>query len=447
MGVTIEHDDRPPPGQMDSVETYAREQAVQSEADVLGGLRELDGAEGVKWHIYRINAEDPIKNGFLEKWGTAMLSQENIRDKFGPGTYKVRGHYPNGTYAAHRTVEIAGDAPRREPTTQEAKNANRGATAPLDMTQLLLLLDERDQRRRAEEQARRDENQSFWKTLAATLAPVVAPKILDMVSGNRNGTVTELLTGLKELRALDGPQKTGASSIKETLETVALLRDAFDVGGSRPGDKSVWDVLTELAKGAGPKIGGVLEALPKLVNGARPHLPINAPPGTGGTLLRAPNSAHVEVPSPSHVHVTASHSVSDAAGESVTPLSTNSDGASVSAAEPITLQTSPRSATPTSGEGEDMNALLIPHIPFLRKSLELWVTKASQNSDPNLYGGLFLDNLPEPLKARPAILLGLLKRDDWWDVLKQVDERAAPYQGWFTELRVYLVDTLEDEIR
>lgn len=440
MAITIEQqaDDRPPVNQMDSVDAYAREQALQSEADVLEGLRELDGAEGVRWHIFRISDPDLTRNGFLDRWGTDQLTQENLRDKFGPGKYKVRGHYPNGTFAAHRTIEIAGDAPKRGQATNEKPTAN----APMDVTQMLLLMDQRDERRRQEEAARRDENQNFWKSLAATLAPIVAPKILDMVTGNRQGGVTELLAGLKQLRELEGTPKTGTSGIKDTLETIALLRDTFDSGGSRPGDKGVWDVLTELAKGAGPKIGAALEALPNLVSAAKSPLPLSAPLATRGISLSPQNSAHAVSPNPSPVLVTDSHSVSGVPAESQTPTSMSTGDGNLSEAESITSPISPRSETPTNGE--DMNLALMPHIPFLRKSLELWITKAGQNSDPTLYGGLFMDNLPDGLKQRPQILLPLLERDDWFSILQQLDERVTPFPGWFGELRSYLIEYIKE---
>jgi hypothetical protein len=431
MTVSIENDDRPPNTQMDSVDAFAREQALQSEQDVLEGLRNLEAAEGVRWYIYRINATDPTLNGFLDRWGTVQLTQENMRDKFGSGTYKVRGHYPNGTIAAHRTIEIAGDAPRREAL--KATPITPSAGEPQSITQVMLMLDERDARRRAEENARREDNASFWKGLAATLAPIVAPKLIDLVTGgNRQGTVTELLTGLKELRALDGPPgKSGASGIKETLETLALLRDTFDTG-SRAGEKGPWDALTELARAAGPKVGALLEALPQLANNARPASLTNVPPGMRVTSSSLPNGVPAAPPNPLNASATASQSVFDAAVASEHPNLPNSESI-----------TSPTSETnPIQTNGEDMNLALVALIPFFRKQLELLVVKAAANSDPTLYADLLLDNLPVGV-TRP-MLTEFLARDDWWSVMQQFDERVIPYEGWFREFRTTLIESLRE---
>lgn len=440
MAVTLEHggDDRPPNTQMDSVETYAQEAALRSEMDVLEGLRELEGAEGVKWFIYRINAPDPSQNGFLDRWGTALLTQENLRDKFGPGTYKVRGHYPNGTYAAHRTIEIAGDAPRRD---QTASGRNLKEGGAMDVTQLLVMLDQRDERRRAEEAAKRDENQSFWKSLAATLAPIVAPKILDMVTGgNKQGTVPELLAGLKELRALDQPA-TGRNSVKEMLETFALMKDAFD-GGSRVGEKGPWDALTELAKGAGPKLGAVLEALPNALNGSKPNLPMSGPLAMRAISSSRPNSVRVDTPNPLPVAVMDSPSASDAGDESETPRSTNSVDGNTNSPEAIPSPISETNPIPTNGEEGDMNLALVSLLPYLRKQMELLVIKAARNSDPGLYAELLLDNLPDGVN--PKTLLAFIQRDDWWTVLQEFDARVEPYAGWFTNFRNDLIDAIEN---
>jgi hypothetical protein len=448
MTVTLENDDRPPNTQVDSVDTFAREVAARSEADVLEGLRELEGAEGVKWFIYRINAPDPTQNGFLDRWGTALLTQENLRDKFGPGSYKVRGHYPNGTYAAHRTIEIAGDAPRRE-VGKDTKTVT--ASGPMDLPQLLVMLDARDERRRAEEAAKRDENQSFWKSLAATLAPIVAPKLIDLMTGNtgKQGTVTELLTGLKELRSLDGPTKSGVGGLKETLEMVALMRDTFD-GGSRVGEKGPWDALTELARAAGPKVGAVLEALPQALNVGKSNLPTTATAAMRVISSSPPNSARVASPNLSPVPVTASLSVSGAPDGFPTAPSTNS-GENTTNPEVIRSETSETNPTPASGDGaahgtsgsEDMNLGYVALIPYMRKQLELLVLKAHRNSDPSLYAELMLDNLPEGVQ--PQTILDFLQRDDWWHMLNQFDERVQPYGGWFENLRTELITLINDK--
>lgn len=422
---TVDHaaealsDDRPPAGQLDSVEIYANEQARQSEDDVLAGLRSIDRAEGVMWSIYRLNDPDPSRNGFLTKWGTSMIAMENIRDKFGPGTYRVRGHYPNGTFATQRDVPIAGDAPRRLPP-------ENNAVATPDIQTLLVTLDERQARRDAESEARRAADRDFWKNLLAVAVPVALPKLIDLFAPKREG-VAEMLAGLKSLRELEGPAERGGG-IKSALDIIQSIRELDGGGGSRAGEKGPWDALTELAKSAGPKLGESLQAIGSALASAKS--------GGAVTSLPMPNGVHAGAPGMSVAPVMGSRFVS-----TVADVSHPNSFMTSTTPSPVAEQIGSPILNPKSDSGEsenDMQVALLALVPMLRSQIDIWVVKAASDSDPELYADLLLDNLP-PNVTRD-MLRKFLERDDWWSMLQQFDARVAPYIGWFANLRMALLD-------
>lgn len=418
--VEVLSDDRPPAGQLDSVETYANEQARQSEDDVLAGLRSIDRAEGVMWSIYRLNDPDPSRNGFLTKWGTSMIAMENIRDKFGPGTYRVRGHYPNGTFATQRDVPIAGDAPRRLPPEN-----NIVAPTP-DIQTLLITLDERQARRDAEAESRRKADSDFWKNLLAVAVPVALPKLIDLFTPKREG-VTDMLAGLKALRELEAPAERGGG-IKSALDIIQSIRELDGGSSSRAGEKGPWDALTELAKSAGPKLGESLQAIGSALTSAK---------SAGiGTFSPTPNGVRAGAPGMLAAPVTDSRSVTTVADE----LRPN-DSTNFITPNPVgTVPTSATSSPPNSNDTpeEQMQLALLALVPVLRSQLDVWVVKAASDSDPELYADLLLDNLP-PNVTRD-MLRKFLERDDWWPMLQQFDARVTPYIGWFANLRNALIE-------
>lgn len=424
-------DDRPPNTQMDSVEGYAQEQAQQSEADVLTGLRALERAESVRWNIYRINDPDPARNGFLQTWGTAQLSQEALRDHFGAGTYRVRGHYPNGTFATQRDIPVAADAPRRQlmGAGHGSGSGNNAVQNEQSVQSLLLVLDERDQRRRAEERAAKDDDKTFWKDMAKLMAPILAPKILDVLTGSGKNTVKEIAD---TLMALQVNQSNKGSSVKETIELMMLMRD-FDSGGSKnPGEKGIWDALTELAKSAGPKLGGILETL----QNAKPI----APYGGVGTLSPMQSGAPVVAPVLLPVNATDSASVSTVADASGSPSSQPSlaDRVRISQTSSVSPTSSLSEESSGGSGGGDMNLMWLRLIPFMKQQLQFLLEKAFKNSDPALYAELLLDNFPDGIK--PDDLVDFLKRDDWWNSLVAFDPRVQNYPGWFSQLRSELIE-------
>lgn len=416
-------DDRPPTTQVDTPEAFAREQLQQNEADVIQGLRELERAESVKWHVYRIGDPDPGRNGFLVTWGTAQLSQENLRDHFGSGNYRVRGHYPNGTFATQRDIPVAGDAPRRALAAQHASSA----PAQTDVASILLIMDQRAATARAEKGA-------FWEKLALAIGPLVAPQLVAMLQP-KTGGVTELVQGLAALKQL---QPEPASGMKQMTEMIEFVRN-LDGGHSRgPGEKGPWDALTELARGAGPHLGTALE-----------RLQMNAGKG-GASIFSPPPSfapAVARFPSPAIATGVGSALPAGVASDPTTPLPMDFPPPIISPTSPTTPRTSGDPADGTSaGQAIESDPMQLAHLkllPFLRSQTEFLLVKAARNADADLYADLLLDNIPDGVA--PEILHEFLAREDWWAMLQHFDARVSNYPGWFSQLRDSLLAALKPQ--
>lgn len=79
---------------------------------------------------------------------------------------------------------------------------------------------------------------------------------------------------------------------------------------------------------------------------------------------------------------------------------------------------------------------------FFKTKIEELLRNAAQNKDPELRADVFLDDLPDFVPE--SVLLELLTQPDWFDRLALFDERVRNYQGWFTDLREYLLHALQN---
>lgn len=323
-------DDGGPAVEFDSVDAYVDDRSKELDADVLQGIRELDNADGIKWSVSRVGDEDANRNGFLAKIGTSQLSAEYLRNKFGAGRYYVRGNYPSGKYAAHRTFEIAADAPRT------ALNVN-GAAAPAGGFDVARFLAEQEIREEARAEKRRRERNELLALIIPATAPIVAamvgrqgPDISALVAALKGPSMPEMMAGLASLKALVPEQTT------DPFDRAMKIMDRIqDSGGPKAGETGWFDLGKELIKAVGPTLGPALEARLQLSGASAP-----AP----GTLLASPATADV------------------------TPASTGT-------------------------EDPKMFAQLIM-LPWLKTQLTMALAKAQKNSDPSLVAEWILEELP-----------------------------------------------------
>jgi hypothetical protein len=410
--------------------------------DLLVGLRQLQGGEEIRWQVNRVGEMDDTRNGFLIECATSNLTQTWLRDNFGGGTYRIRGHYPNGKYAAQRTIRVAGDAPRKNQLNGSAPTSNPG----FDVQAFIAQQDARDRARQREiqEQRRLDEEREEKRRkerldMIAALAPLFAPAIANLV-GNKGPDVTALVAALKppdpltmltQLKALNG---SGNQDI--TAKILPLILDKALSGSSGAGDTGWLDVVKELAKSAGPTVGALIE---NSVQQARANAQAASHPGMEVTVQPV---SPAPPPTPPVIVVPESprrrQSATRFASETQPAGPTVSNATAGTAAAPTVAV--PSNGTTPAG-GSDMLGLLAlaPHLPWLREQLARMGVAAIKKRDPELYAQLFLEELPESIPARTV--LELLTAADWYGKLCQIEPRLnrEDLVPWFTSARDILI--------
>ena len=373
-----------PEDDFDSRGQYLADQEREQEIDVLAGLRELEGADGARWRIYRIGSDDPSLNGFLDEIGTVQLSAVWIRDKFGGGKYRVRGHLAgNGRIIAHRTIEIAGDAPRRASSIATAPVASGNSSS--------VSFEEWERKEEIRAEKRRKERMDLIGILGPIAAPIIAawvgrqgPDMATLIAALKPPPPPDPIALLTQLKALNASESAHSNPFDTAFKVLEKLQDL-----SPPEGGTGWmDVLKEVVKTAGPSLGGVIEsAMQKSATTVSPALPPSVAPAAAGGNIALTAGTFSEA----------------------------------------------RSGDPTM---LGMLALL----PWLKEQMAMALQKAAQGSDPGLIAERILDDLPQGMK--PDALVEFIARADWFQQLQRFDSRVAAYGPWFNAMRTAMLDEI-----
>lgn len=431
-------------------QALAEEQRHDESIEMLEGLRTLQGAESIRWKIYRIKSENPDDDGYLEEVSTARLNMDYLRDQYGPGVYRVRGQWTRGgKFAAQRTIIIAKGAKQKVTGTQNAQNSG------FDIQAFLAQQDARDAARRREQEEREEKRRRERMELITVLGPVVAPIVAAMV-GNRGPdlstlvaalkpepgpSMVELLQALQAMRQLDQstapPQEDSTDKI---FKIVNLLREA-GIGGE--GKVDLWDIAKEVVKQIGPGVGQALGSVAQMIQArqqAQAQMPAALPSGAPALLApTTPPFGSGVVPGSAIPLPGAAPSIASAVPPAGSPRSP-AGGASTATAPSASLSIDPAKA-------DAMGLLdLLPlasHLPWLKGHIENLLVRAARGSDPELYAELMLDDFPQG--ADPRVLGQLLARHDWFALVKQLDARAAQYEAWFNDFRTAILGMIQEE--
>lgn len=420
-------------------EVAAAEGMDRAAEDLLVGLRQLQGGDEIRWAVHRVGEMDETRNGFLIECATTNLTQTWLKDNFGGGTYRIRGHYPNGKYAAQRTIRVAGDAPRKVPV--GGGSGNEGSS-DFNLQSYLAQIDARDQRRRREEEERRryeeDRDEKRRKERMDLLTALIPASVtaLGAIFGGRQDNTAALITALKpppppdplammlQLKALTANNDAGG--------VAKILPMLIEMAGQKAsgGDTGWLDVVKELAKSAGPTIGGMIEmsvSQAKANAEAQRQLPPPAPLALAAPTGEAPGL--IVLPEPRHRR---DRGASEASPVGLVPPGVmRADGA-----------TAP---TATAG-GNDMSMMaLLPHLPWLKEQLARFGKAAVAQRDPSLYAALFLEELPESIDVN--VVGQLLSAPDWYAKLIQLEPRLNrdDLLPWFSHLRDGILRELRDD--
>lgn len=434
-----------------------RLEAEQATLEALTAMRAMDSGDQVKWRISRSGHENDELNGFLESWPNHQMTIERLRDRFGGGTYYCKG-FRKGRYFSHQTLQISGEA-KRKPSGVEGVNQSVPvvATPQFDMQGFLMAQERREEKRREDERRERLERQEREEKrdekrmqLLLTLGPAAITALGGLFQGRQQDLAPliaalkppDAITMLTQLKALQGNGQDGMVN--------KILPMLFDMAKDRArgGDTGWMDVLLKVAEGAGPAVGGLIEAQVKAAQAAsvqNPNtlttLPTLAAPNSGPIAPNPTNApALIVVPEsqPRRERRQRSVNASLPAGSpdsqpGMPPRTDRSNGANIAGVN----------SPGTSSEGSEMNLLsLMQHIPWLREQLARMLQAAHRNRDPEVYAAMLMEELPDGLD--PHIVGQLLSRSDWFVQVCQMvpqwnDARVYP---WIEHARNLILQSL-----
>jgi hypothetical protein len=354
--------------------------------EIIEGLEQIDenaAGEILWWELYCTSPLD--KSGQIRKLSTAEL--KGLRDEclqLGPGEYYVVARHKKGTFVkgSKRPIKISGFA-------RPAVAA--GATPAFDPLTFMAQLEERSERRRAEERASRNAQIKFW-------APILAPIGLEFAKGlfNRGGgeplkDLVAALVGMKDLTGNKG------SDVDTLLKGIELARDL------NPGDSkgATWpDVLVNGVTTIAKEFRPLAETLAARRTGGAP-----APAGTPPLQFQT----------------------QPAAGGAGSPPA-NTAAAAAGAQEP-----------------DPMFAMFEPLLRKLAAELEEF---AVNNADPGLAGDALMAKIPAMVRSQlqPEQLKEWLTQANWWEVLVGFHAPLQHYQAYCNDVRVAVLEAVEEQL-
>ncbi len=345
------------------------------EGQLSRAIEEVRNTEGAYAEVHRILP--PEKEGFCRKYPVSIFSHERIATDYGPGKYRVRFKGPGDKYIkGGGTFAIA----------ESLTAATAGGMTGVD--QVLALF--KAERERDKEEAARKKGE--WLEWAKLLAPLVAPKILDLLGGGSKApSLRDMVATMKDMKDLQAPQ---ADLTAQFSQVIGILEGAKSLVGDDGGNKvgSTWvDLLRDFM--ASPAMGALASAIP--------------------IMGRAPNG----LPS----------------GSLIATQSRN----------PPVAATPPLAAGPTDGAPGAVapgSPDMLAQLNWLRGTLAQLLVQVHKQANPRLYAEVVLDNLPPFITAKE--LLERLGSDTWWTQLQSIDARVAPHAEWFQKFRDYAVKSL-----
>lgn len=373
---------QPPLTQGGAVTDYKEERERLEDIDVVAALREIDGAETVTWKVFRQGHENPDMNGFVCDIPSEMLSTEHVARRCGPGKYKVIGRYANGSYAAQRTVSIAGDVHRPGIVNAAAPSSS-------------LTMEEWERRQEVRDERRRRERNELFAIVVPAMAPIVAamlgrqgPDLTALVAALKP---PDLMTQMAALKELTGGGQPAVSPLDAALQLLDVIQDK-----APSGSETNWaDILKEAVKS--PAIASIVGGL-----ASRATL---APPSASTPSLTVPVLAPRPAPSL----------------------------AAPSVASPTAFD-----AADAGTNGDPRMFAMLKLLPWLKQQMGMALEKAFKGSDPGLIAERILDDLPDGVD--PQQLAQFIAREDWFHHLQSFDSRVTAHAEWFNEMREAMLE-------
>lgn len=348
---------------------------------VLDDLEQIDEAAGgdITWELY---CDTPLeKAGQIRKLARSEL--RNLRDEclsLGPGDYHVVARGAKGKFVpkSRRNIKISGFA--RGPV------AAASAGPSFDPTAFLVQVEERAERRRAEERAQRQQLLRFWAPFAAPIAVEMAKGLFGRSSGDSIKDLVGALVGMKDL--VGG----GGSQVDTLLKGIELARDMQPDGGKG----STWpDVLANGVTSLAKEFRPVIETLAQRRG------------QSAGAAAAQSNKPQLQF------------------GPAKQPSTTGPPAA-------------PKAEAPPASGDNDMFVMFEPLLRRLAADLEDFATNAA---DAGLVAEALLAKVPRMIKSQvpEEQLKEWLNRPDWWQVLVEFHPALQPYQAYCDDVRLDLI--------
>lgn len=351
--------------------------------EILAGLEKIDEAEGAELCWWELYCDSPLASqGQIRKLATPEL--RGLRDEcltYGPGEYHVVARRKSGTFVkgSRLRIKISGLA--------KPGNGAMTTQAPAAVDPMLLLerLDQRQDQRRREEKAARDQQIRFWAPILAPIGVELAKGLFGRSSGESVKDIVQAMVGMKDLVGKGG----GSSDIDALLKGMELARDMTPEKGS------TWpDML----------VNGLRELRPSLEALA------NRRNGTGATTPATPQAVTFKT-----AQATAPAAVTDA-----------------------------RPTNPETPE-DPMWAMITPLLQKLSVELEEF---AINGADAGLAAEALLAKVPRMIRNQvtPQQMKEWLTQANWWEVLVKFHPGVQSHQGFCDDVRLTLLQMAEDQI-
>jgi hypothetical protein len=357
--------------------------------ELFRAIEEARSTQGAEVILTRTMPAD--KAGFCDKIPVAEFDLLMLKNKYGPGTYRVRFNGPTGFLPGGSTIKIA--ATPEKPT------------APAGDFQSFLEL-----------QARRDSERSnkLWE-LAIISVPALIAGFFQRPQGNDvaalvtalkpspGPTLADLSTAMVNMRTLTAPEKQD-SKIDEILKVFEAAQNLMgDKEGSQSSGGSSWvDVIRDLIKVAPDAIKPMLEArMQAMQQQMQPGKVMQVTPAVAAPKPIGTNAATVPT-----MNTSANSSV---------------DGA-----------TSP---------GANMREIWEP---LAKQHLAKVLDWAQKDRNPEIYSEIFIDDLPD-LSGYFSVdeVIGHLKNPIWYEKVCELEPRLKAHPDYCKEFHAAVVAIVE----
>ena len=356
------------------------------EQEVRDTLATIAGSDTLRLQVKRLLPHD--QQGIVATLESTMAPDivQFVTDNFGPGKYAVfaidsRGKYQPGM---HVTLNIPKDA-LRNPVSRDREAAPARSSGEPSMLELMMRLDERQQRR--EDAARADRNALI------TAAVGVLPAVLSALKSTPPRSLSEEINAMGGLKQLLGDRPAGGEGVEALMKGLELGQSLAAGGNSPEGWRAI------VAEG--------LRAVSAIAS-TRPQIAPQAP---------APTPAQIAAPA------------APAAAPAAAPVPT----------------TAPETQTKPTTKGEEplqLTGAWKLYEPILRSMAADLVQFSDNEVDAETAAGALLGKIPTAVYRQISLeqLEQLVTAEGWWQYVVRFEPQLRGRNTFVTAVRQVMIE-------